>query len=1031
MTGSTGLAGAEGCLEFRILGPLEFRREGSPVPLTAPKQRGLLAVLLIRAGRPLPAERLVDELWGAEPPRSADGTLHSLLSRLRGKGLTGLVREPGGYRLEPAGATLDARVFERHAVRARELAGEGRLERAAGLFREALGLWRAEALADVPDSPIVTAERARLDGLRPAVVEEYADVLAGLGRHAQAAGELRGMLAEHPLRESLWERLILALDRSGQPREALAAYEEARRVLAEELRLDPGPELRLLQETILRRRSRAAAGGSGDGGSRDGGDGEAGVEAGGAPQGLPPDLAYFTGHRAALRELTAFAEGGNETAPAEGEDPLPALGSRSPADHGRPPADHGRSSADLGRSPADLGRSSAGRETVVVVSGMPGVGKSALAVHWAHRMAGRFPGGRLFIDLRGHRPREAVTPREALDRFVRALGMPPERVPAGEDELAAAYRSLLADRRVLVVLDNARDPAQVEPLLPGTGGSLALVTSRGRLSGLALRHAVTTVELDVLTEPQAVALLAAVVGPRAADEPEAVAELARQCGRLPLALRIAGAHLAGHPHRPIRTYLADLAERGRLAALRLGDAPAAAVMAAFDLSHEALAEPDRVAFRRLGLVPGGDFTAPAAAAMLGVSAAEARARLDALRAASLLQCRRGRLSEERYRFHDLLRDYARHRAETEDAPHTRQEALRRLLEWYVTLRDPLALDDEHENVLAATRHAAEQGLDAAWRLPAALAEPLRLRHRLIDAAELHALAATAAGRAGRSREEAAARGDLGTVFEHLGRYPEALAEHRGALEIHRRLGDAHGAGVALRSIGAVSWLLGRYDAALAELDEAWRLLERSGDDDAVGRTLNLTGIVLRHLGRLEEAVTCYERALAVHRGTGDVHGQANTLNNLGVVRNAQGRPAQALELFREALHLRRAAGSRKGEARALNNIGLAEVALGRHAAALGHLRQALALHRATGDRRGEGQVANDLAGLYHRLGREEEALAHYAEALRIRDGIGDRKGLAETHQELAEAHAARGDAEAARHHLVTAERLFDELGVTG
>ncbi|MFI6789864.1 AfsR/SARP family transcriptional regulator [Nonomuraea sp. NPDC050383] len=1020
MTGSTGATGSTGCLEFRILGPLEFRREGSPVPLTAPKQRGLLAVLLIRAGRPLPAERLVDELWGAEPPRSADGTLHSLLSRLRGKGLSGLVREPGGYRLELDGATLDARVFERQAVRARELAEAGRLERAAGVFREALGLWRAESLTDVPDSPIVTAERARLDGLRPAVVEQYADVLARLGRHAQAAGELRGTLAEHPLRESLWERLVLALDRSGQSGEALAAYEEARRVLAEELRLDPGPELRLLQQTILRRRARAAtgdsrasgsqdsgsrAGGSQDGGSQDGGsgaggEGDAGVEAGGEPQGLPPDLAYFTGHRAALRELTALAEGENTTATAE--------------------------EADQGCSPADLGR-----ETVVVVSGMPGVGKSALAVHWAHRMAGRFPGGRLFIDLRGHRPREAVTPREALDRFVRALGMPPERVPAGEDELAAAYRSLLADRRVLVVLDNARDPAQVEPLLPGTGGSLALVTSRGRLAGLALRHAVTTVELDVLTEPQAVALLAAVVGPRAADDPEAVAELARQCGRLPLALRIAGAHLAGHPHRPIRTYLADLAERGRLAALRLGDAPAAAVMAAFDLSHEALAGPDRVAFRRLGLVPGGDFTAPAAAAMLGVSAAEARARLDALRAASLLQCRRGRLSEERYRFHDLLRDYARHQAETEDAPHTRQEALRRLLEWYVTLRDPLALDEEHENVLAATRHAAEHGLDAAWRLPAALAEPLRLRHRLIDAAELHALAAAAAGRAGRSREEAAARGDLGTVFEHLGRYPEALAEHRGALEIHRRLGDAHGAGVALRSIGAVSWLLGRYDAALAELDEARRLLERSGDDDAVGRTLNLTGIVLRHLGRLEEAVACYERALAVHRGTGDVHGQANTLNNLGVVRNTQGRPALALELYREALALRRAAGSRKGEARALNNIGLAEVALGRHAAALGHLRQALALHRETGDRRGEGQVANDLAGLYHRLGREEEALAHYAAALRIRDGIGDRKGLAETHQELAEAHAARGDAEAARHHLATAERLFDELGVTG
>ncbi|HUR03326.1 MAG TPA: tetratricopeptide repeat protein [Nonomuraea sp.] len=946
-------------MDFRILGSLELWNGGLPVPLTAPKQRALLAILLIKAERPVPVERLVDELWGATPPRSVESTLHSLISRLRGIGVVTLVREPGGYRLGLAGATLDARVFEWLAVEARELAEAGQLEHAARRFREALDLWRAPALADAPESPMIEAERARLDGLRLAVFEEYADTLAGLGRHAQVAGELRALLAEHPLRESLWARMIVALDRSGQTREALAAYGEARRVLAEELGLDPGSELRRLQAGILRRENEREARGPI------------------SPQ-LPPDLAQFTGRGTALRELTALMQ----TEPG----------------------------------------------TVAVISGMPGVGKSAFAVHWAHRMAKRFPDGQIFIDLRGHRPQEAITPRKALDRFVRALGMPPEQVPAGEDELATAYRTLLDGRRVLVVLDNAADPAQVEPLLPGTDGCLALVTSRNRLSGLALHHVTRTIDLDILAEPEAVALLAAVIGPRAGAEPDAVAELADQCGQLPLALRIAAAHLAGHPHRRVATYLADLTERGRLSTLCLGDVPATAVRATFDLSYQALAEADQIAFRRLGLMPGPDFTAQSLAAMLDVSAAQARTHLDALRAASLIHPHRSRLLQERYQLHDLLLDYARHRAQAEDAPPIREESVRRLLEWYLTIDDPLVLQDEHENMMAGTRHAAEHGMDAVWRLPAALAQPLRLRHCLTDTAELHTLAATAAEQAGRHREAAVAHHNLGAVLEHLGRYPEALAEHRRTLEIYGQLKDRHGMGTALRSIGTVSWLLGRYAEALTDLQEARRLLEGAGADDAVGQTLNMLGIVLRNLGRLEEAVTHYERALAIHQRTDDLQGEANTLNNLGVAREAQDRHAEALDLYRKALALRRAAGSRKGEARALNNIGLVEAKLGRLEPAREHLLAALASHRETGDLKGEGQVTNDLAGLYHRLGREEEALTHFAAALRIRSGIGDRRGLAETHRDLGEALADQGDA-TAHHHLAAADQIFEELGV--
>ncbi|NUW33910.1 tetratricopeptide repeat protein [Nonomuraea sp. SMC257] len=1009
-------------MEFRVLGTLELRLDGSPVPLTAPKQRALLAVLLIAAGRPVPARRLVDELWGGSPPRSVDSTLHSLVSRLRAKGVSAITREPGGYRLGLEKAAVDAHAFERLAGRARESARSGAPGEAARLCREALDLWRAAALVDVPDSPAVAAERARLDGLRLAVWEEYADALAEAGRPAEVAACLRGVLAEHPLRESLWTRMIVALDRSGRPDEALAAYDRARRALAEELGLDPGPELRRVHQRILRRGEEPPAGtasrvrdaeshagaarqaGGAEAARRVGGAGMAGQagsawaagQVGGrerpagveAPRQLPPAPGCFTGRAATFHELTALTE--------------------------------------------------PGRPGVAVISGMPGVGKSALALHWAHRMAGRFPDGQLFADLRGHRPREAVTPREALDRFVRALGMPAEQVPAGQDELAAAYRTLLAGRRVLVVLDDAAGPAQVEPLLPAGEGCLVLVTSRGRLSGLALRHATRAVDLDVLSEPEAVALLTEVIGPRCRAEPGAVAELARQCGRLPLALRIAAAHLAGTAHRRISVYLDDLAERGRLASLRLRDAfgdmgvdaSAAAVQATFDLSYRALGEAERTAFRRLGLVPGGGFTADALAALLAVPPAEARARLDVLLAASLVQARPGRAMAERYHLHDLLLDYARHRAEAEDAAPAREQAVGRLLSWYATIGDPLALHDDLDNVLAATRDAAEAGAEAAWRLPAALARTLALADCPARAAELHALAVTAAGRAGRRREAAGAHNDLGEAYERLGRYPEALAEHGAALELHRRLGDRRGTGAALRSVGTVHWLLGRYDDALAHLYEARDVMEATGDEGALGQTYNLIGIVLRTLGRMDEAVSWYERALAVHRPAGDRNGEANALNNLGVIHAERGRHAVALGLYRRALALRRATGSRRGEARALNNIGLMEIHLGRRDRALVHLRRALAVHRETGDRRGEGQVAHDLGGLYHLLGREEEALAHYAEALRVRSEIGDRRGLAETHRDLGKLHADRGDEVAARHHGGAAGQIFTELGVT-
>ncbi|MCC5575797.1 tetratricopeptide repeat protein [Microtetraspora sp. AC03309] len=998
-------------MHFRILGTLEISREGIPMPLTAPKQRALLALLLLCGDHAVPAARLVDELWGSTPPRSADSTLYSLVSRLRRAGVDRIVREPGGYRLPMEGATLDLHTFQRRASRARELTRDGRPGDAAELYRRALALWRSTPLADVPASPLVTAERDRIGALRLAAVEEYADVLAMLDQHTVSVPELRRTLANHPLNESLWARLVRALARSGRTGEALAAYGTARRVLAEELGLEPCEELRNLHAWVLR------------GGIPQPADHAA---QGPLPQAPDPQGPDPQAPGAPETESPGMEDPGASAAHPQ-DDPVEAPG--SPVPRWLPP--------DLdrftGRAAELRELRSAATADVTVISGMPGVGKSALAVHWAHRAAAHFPDGQLFIDLRGHRPRQAVTPRDALDRLVRALGLPPERVPADEDDLGAAFRTLLSGKRVLIVLDNAADPSQVRQLLPGEPGCLVLVTSRNRLTGLALRHRVRVIELAALSEPEAVALLTTAIAPARPPDPAAVAELARQCGRLPLALRIAAAHLADNPGRTVARFVADLTERGRLRGLRLPGDPHDAVGAAFDLSYRTLARADRVAFRRLGLVPGGEFTPPALAAMLASTPARARAHLDALRTASLIESRRDAPGEERYRFHDLLHDYARHRAEKEDSPAVRAATVARLMGWYISLAaapaDPAPLHAEHESLLAAVRYAAAHGLDAAWRLPAALARHLELRQRLHDAVEMHTLAVAAATRAERLAQAAAANDHLATVLRHLGRYPDALAAHRHALETCRRLGDRRGVSAALRGIGTVRAMLGHYDEALVHLGQALRIDEDAGDDGALAGTLTVLGLLARNLGRLEEAVARYERALDIHRRTGDIVETARVLNNLGVAREEQGRHAEALDLYRQALDLYRTLGSRKGQGRAINNIGLVLVKLGRADEALGHLLQGLAIHRDNGDRRGEAEASNDLADLYHRLGRRARALEHFERALRIRAEIGDRRGLAETHRDLGDAYAEMGEEAAARRHHDAAAEIFVGLGL--
>lgn len=611
-------------MRYRILGPLLVWDGSTWSHVRAAQQRLVLAILLTESGQAVSAERLVHEIWGGRPPRTALNTLQGYVARLRrliGHGAAGpLLTRGRGYELVVRDGELDAARFGQLAGAGQRAASEQRPEAAVADLSEALALWRGAALADVPESAVVAAESARLEQARLGATECWVEALLALGRYAAALDELRRLVAAHPLRERLWAQLVLALYQTGQRGEALAAYQRARDALVGQLGIEPGAQLRELQQAILDGdpapgRGQLAAGGTGP--AR-------------VPAELPCVESGFTGR----------------------EDQLAWLDARAAAADTAPPA-----------------------PMVVSITGPAGVGKTALALYWAHRQRDLFPDGQLYVDLRGYGDEQPLPPSEVLGRFLRSLGAP-ERVPADVDQAAAAYRSSVAGRRMLVLLDNARDAAQVRPLLPGAAGCLVLVTGRTHLRGLTARPGAARLDLRVLTGDEASALLAGMLGaPRVAAEPEAVAELARLCGFLPLALRIAGANLGGRPAVGIARYAAELAAGGLTALAVDGDL---AVRRAFDHSYAALPESPRRLFRLLGVVAGPDISVVAAAALAGLDVAEAGQILDQLADAHLLDER----GAQRYAFHDLIRRYAVDRAAAEDSARDRLAAGHRLLEFY-------------------------------------------------------------------------------------------------------------------------------------------------------------------------------------------------------------------------------------------------------------------------------------------------------------------------------------------------------------
>ncbi|MBP2336207.1 DNA-binding SARP family transcriptional activator [Saccharothrix coeruleofusca] len=968
---------------FQVLGPLQVWDGHDWAAVRAPQQRVLLAVLLTEPGRAVSADRLVDAIWGDHPPRTALNTVQGYVVRLRrllgDNGGARLVTRGAAYQLVVPEGQVDAAVFERCVESAQRELAAGELEAAVGRLAEGLRLWRGQAFQDVPASDALAAEVTRLEQRRVTALELRLGAQVELGRHAEVVDELTRLVQRHPLREGLRALLMTALYRCGRRAEALAVYRAGRALLVSELGVEPGPQLRELERAVLADDLRLLP-------SRPAARPRA------VPAQVPAGVSLFTGRAGQLRLLDRVVGQAHET----------------------------------------------GAVPIVVITGTPGVGKTALARHWAHRARDRFPDGQLHVDLQGNATAPPTPPLTALSRLLRGLDVPPDRVPTDLEEAAALYRSELAGRRALVVLDDARDLEQVRPLLPGTPGCAVVVTSRGALTGLVARDGAHSVPLDVLTAEEARALLTGLLGARRARaEPEALVRLAELCAHLPLALRIAAANLITNPTGSLTSYTDRLAGN-RLAALRVDGDEQTAVRTAFELSHAALGEPTRRLFALLGSFPGADFTAEAAAALSGDPVTEVAGLLDELAAAHMLT----RPAPGRYGYHDLLRLFARE----QDLPAAeRDAAVLRLHRWYLRAVDAAAsvlypqmirltlpgrpapqsvfadhaaasewLDAERGNLVAAVTHAARhRPLPEAGLLAEALRGYFWLRMHTVDWLAV-AHAGLSIGEANQDdRAQAAACLSIADAHHRQGHHRQATEYSTRALEHGGRGGWLEGQAAALGNLGNLARTSGRLVEAAEHHERAFELNRRTGRLTNQFNNLSNLGIVYRHLGRLRQALDKHAQALAINEEIGSRQGEANGLTYLGGVWRDLGELDGAADHLERARALHRELGDRGGEADATGELAAAHHESGRHAEAARLARDALELAREAGYRRGEVDVLVVLGLAHQALGGHAEAIGHLREALATARAASYRFGEVKAMIGLAAARRDLPDAERA------------------
>jgi len=949
--------GVELLVQLRLLGPVELEVRGQLMELGPPQRRTVVAALAVDAGRPVPVDVLTERVWGVAAPPGARRALHAHIARIRrvceqtgdaGEEALRLLRRSGGYQLQADPDQVDVHLFRRLDGLARQ-PGQPAGTRVS-LLREALALWRGEPLSGLVGP---WAERVRQTWRRRRI--DAAVLLAELelreGDPAAVVEPLTELLGEHPLTEPLAETLMRALHAVGDSAGALRCFAEIRQRLAEELGADPGERLSGTHEAILRGRPAGAV--------------------------RPARRAGSSAPRttAAVSRTTPSAAAADVTDSAPGPRDIPAqlpMGIGNFTGRAEELARLDDLLAEVERQPTAV--------VVSALSGTAGVGKTALAVHWARQARAAFPDGQVYVNLRGFDPGgAAVGVAEVVRGFLDAFGVPANRVPRGLDAQAALYRSLLAGRRVLIVLDNARDAEQVRPLLPGAPGCLALITSRNRLTGLAAAEGAHLLPVDLLTPAEARELLAGRLGAvRVAAEPAAVDEIVVQCAGLPLALAVVAARAAGRPGLP----LTGLADELRTAARRLdpldGDDELTAVRSVFQWSYRMLSPEGARLFRLLGLHPGPDTTAPAAAALAGITVAGAGVLLAELTEAQLLTEHR----PGRFTAHDLLRAYAAELAVVHDSDATRHSATHRLLDHYLHTayaadalltrrRDPMTLAPAVPGALPGRPADQEEAL--AW-FSAEYPVLLSAVQRRQPGFDTHTwqLAVT-----------------LGTFLERQGHWQALAAAHTAALESARHSHDQPGQANAHRGLGL-----------------AWHRLERPD----LSREHYLLG-------------------LGLFRELGNPAGQARIHQNLAIAASARGVHKEALEHARLSLDHFRAAHDRGGQAIALNEIGWYLAKLGEHREALAYCRQALAAVQEIGDLNGEAHTWDSLGYVHRLLGRFTEAVECYEQALRLFRKTGDRRSEALGLAYLGDTHEAAADPGAAELAWSRALAVFDELGL--
>ncbi|HZM76448.1 MAG TPA: BTAD domain-containing putative transcriptional regulator [Candidatus Limnocylindrales bacterium] len=911
-TGAVDLA-----VDLRVLGPVEAFADGRPVNLGPRKQRLMLAVLALEANQVVPIDRLVELMWPESPPRTAVHAVQVCASRLRAvlASRLELVGHGGGYMLRADPLLIDVHRFLSLVEQART-AGDDRARMC--LLDNALALWAGPALSGSAPPELSDRLCRGLEEARLAAVEDRLAVRLRLGGHRDALAELTALVAAYPRRGRPVELLMLALYRDGRAADALGVYQQARQVLADELGLDPGPELQRLEIAILR------------------GDPSLDLPETGVPPELSDDdqasvaIAVPEAARPALLPPAVAGFVGRDDHLAELDDAL---------------AEHEPSGPD---------------SSITVISGTAGVGKTSLAVSWAHRVAATFPDGQLYVNLRGYDPSHApLDPDEVVRGFLDALGVPPERIPATPAGRVDLYRSRLAGTRTLVVLDNAVGPEQVRPLLPGAPSCLVLVTSRDQLTSLMAVEGARSVSLDVLSRGEAKHLLRLRLGRhRVAAEPDAVREIIDLSARLPLALAIVAARAANRRNVALAEVARELrASHHALNSFHAGD-PATDLRAVFSWSYRTLGTETARLFRLLGLHPGPDVGLAAMASLAGQSPGRTRRLVADLTAAHLLTER----GAGRYACHDLLRAYAAELAHQSDPPEFRKGALRRLVDHYLhsaytaagaldLYRDGLVLDppangvrpespDGHEAALAwlvgehpilveMVELAADGGFEGhAWRLAITLTEYFERRGHWHDWAATHLAAHYAAERLGDQRALAHTHRGLGRAQLWLGHYDDADVQYRGALELFGKLGDRLGQARTWHSLGRVAELRGRYAEALAHTAKGLELFRVVGDRAGLAKALNGVGWYHTLLGNHRLALADCGEALAILQDLGDRRVEANTWDSLGYAHHQLGDQTAAITCYEHALDLFRAVGDWFHEADVSDHLGDAWVAAG-------------------------------------------------------------------------------------------------------